>query len=40
MVIKYVVGKIINPFICTPLMLGSRSKYKGGMQNGISWKDI
>lgn len=36
MMIKYIIGKKIIPFICTPLMLGSRSKYKGGMQNGIS----
>ena len=36
MVIKYIVGKIINPFICTSLMLGSRSKFKGGLQNDFS----
>ena len=36
MVIKYVVGKIIKPFICTPLMLGSRSKFIGGIQNDFS----
>lgn len=36
MVIKYIVGKIINPFICTSLMLGSRSKFIGGIQNDFS----
>lgn len=36
MVIKYIVGKIINSFICTSLMLGSRSKFIGGIQNDFS----
>ena len=37
MVIKYIVGKITNPFICTSLMLGSRSKKViGGIQNDFS----
>ena len=36
MVIKYIVVKITNPFICTSLMLGSRSKFIGGIQNDFS----
>lgn len=36
MVIKYIVGKITNPFICTSLMLESRSKFIGGIQNDFS----
>lgn len=34
--IKYMERIIINPFNCTPFMLGSRSKFLGGMQNDIS----
>ena len=36
MVIKYIVGKITNPFICTSLMLRARSKFIGGIQNDFS----
>ena len=37
MVIKYIVGKITNPFICISLMIGTRSKkFIVGIQNDFS----
>lgn len=42
MMIKYKLGnrRKINPFICTYHVLGSRSKFTGGVQDDFSRKDI
>lgn len=36
MMIRYIIEEIKNPFICTLLMLGSRSEFIGGIQNDFS----